>query len=160
MKPPNSYKDVQKLIGCLAALNRSISKSGERNLPFFKNLRRMSRENFLWEEERDMAFQGLKKYLGSPQLLWSPESGETLQIYLVISDVAYALRFSFPTTNNEAEYEATIVWLRLVKSLEFKEVLVKGDSKLVIDQIQGACGVKSEILKKIPGQRDIHSPEF
>ncbi|GAA0163008.1 hypothetical protein LIER_18985 [Lithospermum erythrorhizon] len=43
MKPPNSYKEVQKLTGCLAALNRFISKAGERNLPFFKNLRHQVR---------------------------------------------------------------------------------------------------------------------
>ncbi|GAA0154611.1 hypothetical protein LIER_12544 [Lithospermum erythrorhizon] len=41
-----------------------------------------------------------------------------------------------------------IVGLRLVKSLDMKEVLVKGDSKLVIDQIRGVCEVKPEILKK------------
>ncbi|GAA0149220.1 hypothetical protein LIER_36887 [Lithospermum erythrorhizon] len=44
MRPANSYKDVKKLTGCLSALNRFISKSGERNFPFFKNLRRMSKE--------------------------------------------------------------------------------------------------------------------
>ncbi|GAA0169556.1 hypothetical protein LIER_24010 [Lithospermum erythrorhizon] len=41
-----------------------------------------------------------------------------------------------------------IVELRLVKSLDVEEVLVKGDSKLVIDQIRGVCGVKREVLKK------------
>ncbi|GAA0187274.1 hypothetical protein LIER_34562 [Lithospermum erythrorhizon] len=38
MKPPNIFKDIQKLMGCEAALSRFISKSNERNLPFFKNL--------------------------------------------------------------------------------------------------------------------------
>ncbi|GAA0167609.1 hypothetical protein LIER_22498 [Lithospermum erythrorhizon] len=36
----------------------------------------------------------------------------------------YALRFSFDTTNNEAEYEAMIVGLMLVKSLGVQRVLV------------------------------------
>ncbi|GAA0174786.1 hypothetical protein LIER_41782 [Lithospermum erythrorhizon] len=88
MKPSNSYKEVQKLIGCLAVLNRFISKSGERNLPFFKNLRRTSMENFVWDEECKVAFQELKSYFGSPQLLSRPEPGERLQVYLAISDVA------------------------------------------------------------------------
>ena len=30
----------------------------------------------------------------------------------------YALQFSFPTTNNEAEYEALITGLKLAKELE------------------------------------------
>ncbi|GAA0184867.1 hypothetical protein LIER_32155 [Lithospermum erythrorhizon] len=34
-----------------------------------------------------MAFEGLKKYLGSPQLLSQPKQGESLQLYLFISDV-------------------------------------------------------------------------
>ncbi|GAA0148199.1 hypothetical protein LIER_07712 [Lithospermum erythrorhizon] len=88
MKPPNSYKDVRKLTGCLAALNRFISKSGERNLPFFKNLKRMSKEKFVWDEECKGAFKELKRYLGLPQLLSRPKPREQLQMYLAIFDVA------------------------------------------------------------------------
>ncbi|GAA0141455.1 hypothetical protein LIER_02592 [Lithospermum erythrorhizon] len=64
MKPPESYKDVQKLTECLAALSRFISKSGERNLLLFKNLRRASKETFRWDEECAHAFDELKEYLG------------------------------------------------------------------------------------------------
>jgi hypothetical protein len=39
MKAPTCIKDVQKLTGCMAALNRFISKLGERWLPFFKLLK-------------------------------------------------------------------------------------------------------------------------
>ena len=35
-----TVKDVQKLTGCMAALNRFISRLGERGLPFFKLLKR------------------------------------------------------------------------------------------------------------------------
>ena len=34
-----SIKDVQKLTGCMAALNRFLSRLGERGLPFFKLLK-------------------------------------------------------------------------------------------------------------------------
>ncbi|GAA0178130.1 hypothetical protein LIER_29796 [Lithospermum erythrorhizon] len=86
MKPPNSYKDVQKLTGCLAALNRFIFKSGERNLSFFKNLRKASTNKFHWDDERNKAFEDLKRYLGSPQLLSRPEEGEELQLYLAVAE--------------------------------------------------------------------------
>jgi hypothetical protein len=36
---PEKIKDVQKLTGCLAALNRFILRLGERGLPFFKLLK-------------------------------------------------------------------------------------------------------------------------
>jgi hypothetical protein len=39
MKAPTCIKDVQKLTGCMAALNRFISKLGKRGLPFFKLLK-------------------------------------------------------------------------------------------------------------------------
>ncbi|GAA0183783.1 hypothetical protein LIER_31136 [Lithospermum erythrorhizon] len=51
----------------------------------------------------------------------------------------YALRFSFEATNNEAEYEAMIAGLMLVKHLGMKRVIVRGDSNLVMDQINGEC---------------------
>jgi hypothetical protein len=36
MDAPKMIKDVQKLTGCMVALNRFISRLGERGLPFFK----------------------------------------------------------------------------------------------------------------------------
>jgi hypothetical protein len=39
MDAPQTIKDIQKLIGCMAALNRFISRLGESGLPFFKLLK-------------------------------------------------------------------------------------------------------------------------
>ena len=39
MDTPATIKDVQKLTGCMAALNRFLSRLGERGLPFFKLLK-------------------------------------------------------------------------------------------------------------------------
>jgi hypothetical protein len=38
-----TIKDVQKLTGCMAALNRFISRLGEKGLPFFKLLKRQDK---------------------------------------------------------------------------------------------------------------------
>jgi hypothetical protein len=43
MKALTCIKDMQKLTGCMAALNRFISKLGERGLPFFKLLKHQGR---------------------------------------------------------------------------------------------------------------------
>ena len=40
----------------------------------------------------------------------------------------YAARLQYQTTNNEAEYEALLKGLKLVKSLEVELVIVQGDS--------------------------------
>jgi hypothetical protein len=53
MKAPTCIKDVQKLTGCMVALNKFISKLGERGLPFFKLLKHQ--EKFVWTPEVDQA---------------------------------------------------------------------------------------------------------
>jgi hypothetical protein len=55
MEAPTTIKDVQKLTGCMAALNRFISRLGERGLPFFKLLKRQ--DKFQWTEEAERALQ-------------------------------------------------------------------------------------------------------
>jgi hypothetical protein len=53
MKAPTCIKDVEKLTGCMAALNRFISKLGECGLDFFKLLKHQ--EKFVWTTEADQA---------------------------------------------------------------------------------------------------------
>ena len=47
----------------------------------------------------------------------------------------YVLQILFKVSNNEAEYEALLHELRLAISLGIKRLLVFGDSKLVIQQV-------------------------
>jgi hypothetical protein len=61
MKAPTCIKDVQKLTECMAALNRFISKLGERGLLFFKLLKHQ--EKFVWTPEADQALAQLKDFL-------------------------------------------------------------------------------------------------
>jgi hypothetical protein len=80
MKAPTSIKDVQKLTGCMAALNRFISKLGKRGLPFFKLLKHQ--EKFVWTPEADQALAQLKDFLSKPPILTAPYKGEQLLLYL------------------------------------------------------------------------------
>jgi hypothetical protein len=80
MKAPTCIKDVQKLTGCMAALNRFISKLGERGLPFFKLLKHQ--EKFVWTPEADQALAQLKDFLSKPPVLTAPRKGEQLLLYL------------------------------------------------------------------------------
>jgi hypothetical protein len=38
LQPPRTRREIQKLIGMIAALSRFISKLGERGMPFYKLL--------------------------------------------------------------------------------------------------------------------------
>jgi hypothetical protein len=80
MKAPTCIKDVQKLTGCMAALNRFISKLAEQGLPFFKLLKHQ--EKFVWIPEADQALAHLKDFLSKPPVLTAPRKGEQLLLYL------------------------------------------------------------------------------
>jgi hypothetical protein len=64
----------------MAALNRFISRLGERGLPFFKLLK--CQNKFQWTEEAERALQDLKHHLQSPPVLTAPLSGEDLLLYI------------------------------------------------------------------------------
>ena len=80
MKLPWCKKDLMKLTGCMAALSRFIGRLGDRDLPFFKLLRKL--DKFEWNEEAAVHFQQLKDFLTTPPVLTAPEDGETLFLYI------------------------------------------------------------------------------
>jgi hypothetical protein len=95
MRPPTRLKNMQRLMGSLAALSRFISRLAERALLFFKLMRGSG--PFTWTEEAEQAFQEMKQYLTSLPVLVAPDPGETLFLYLaatteVISMVLVAER--------------------------------------------------------------------
>jgi hypothetical protein len=67
----------------MAALNRFISKHGERGLPLFKLLKH--REKFVWTTEVDQALAQLKDFLSKPPVLTAPRKGEQLLLYLAVT---------------------------------------------------------------------------
>ena len=59
LQPPRNPKEVQKLTGIMAALNRFISRSADKCRPFF--LLRHKWKEFEWSEECVVAFQELDR---------------------------------------------------------------------------------------------------
>ena len=77
---PATIKDVQKLTGCMAALNQFLSRLGERGLPFFKLLKRQ--DKFEWTIEAAEALENLKHHLQTSSILTAPLPGEELLLYI------------------------------------------------------------------------------
>ncbi|XP_027121584.1 uncharacterized protein [Coffea arabica] len=75
MAPPRSIKEVQRLTGRMSALNRFISRSAVRGLPFFRILK--APKDFQWTEECQKAFTDLKAYLAELPALTASERGKT-----------------------------------------------------------------------------------
>nr|XP_027067493.1 uncharacterized protein LOC113693115 [Coffea arabica] len=266
MSPPRNIREVQKLNGRLAALNRFLPQSVEKALPFFKVLKKA--DQFTWTEESDEAVSAvlirdectqvpvyyvsralpgpetrytqveklvlelihaarrLKPYfLTHPifvrtdqpirQILVRPEpSGrltkwavelaeydlsyeprtaikaqpladflaeltftegpESTSAFVEVSTPSlwtlyvdgssngegsgagfsqgevctYALRFGFPATNNEVEYEALIAGLQLARKLGAQRIHVHSDSQLVVRQVLGEYEAKDETMQR------------
>ena len=58
--------------------------------------------------------------------------------------VSSTLRLEFPSSNNEAEYEALIFRLCLARELGIEQIKVDSDSQLVINQVNGDYQAKGE----------------
>ena len=86
MKLPTTKKGVQKLTGRLASLNRFISRSVEKCLPFFKALKGTS--NMQWGKEQAKAFEALKTYIENLAIMSSPSEKAELLLYIGTSGAA------------------------------------------------------------------------
>nr|KAJ0216025.1 hypothetical protein LSAT_V11C300153800 [Lactuca sativa] len=75
---------------------------------------------------------------GACLILTSPEGEE----------VTYALRFDFHTSNNETEYEALLVGLRLAKQMGAEVVAALTDSRLAANQINGSFETRDKRMER------------
>ena len=89
LQPPRNPKEVQKLTGITAALNRFIFRSADRYKPFFLLMNKW--KGFEWTEECAQAFQQLKEYLSHPPIISSPETDEVLFVYIAVAPHAVSL---------------------------------------------------------------------
>ena len=89
LRTPQNPKEMQKLTGMAAALNRSISRSANRCRPFFLLINKW--KNFEWTEECARAFQQLKDYLARPPIMSSLEADEVLFAYIAVAPYAVSL---------------------------------------------------------------------
>jgi hypothetical protein len=80
MGPIKDVKGVQRVMGCLVALSRFISRLGEKGLPLYRLLR--NTERFAWTPEAEEALENLKKLLSNAPILLPPAEGEPLLLYV------------------------------------------------------------------------------
>jgi hypothetical protein len=80
MGPIRDLNGVQKVLGCLAALSRFISRLGEKGLPLYRLLKKY--ERFSWTVEAQDALDKLKATLPHALILTPPRDGEPLYLYV------------------------------------------------------------------------------
>ncbi|GJW06484.1 reverse transcriptase domain-containing protein [Tanacetum coccineum] len=78
-----SLKDVQRINGKLASLNRFLAKSAEKSLPFFKNSKKCTKKSdFQWTAKAIAAFRQMKRLIVELPTLTTPMKKEELIGYL------------------------------------------------------------------------------
>jgi hypothetical protein len=80
MGPIRDLKGVQKVLGCLAALSRFVSRLGEKGLPLYRILKK--HERFSWTVKAQKALNKLKATLAHAPILTPPQDGEPLYLYV------------------------------------------------------------------------------
>ncbi|GJU86859.1 reverse transcriptase domain-containing protein [Tanacetum coccineum] len=89
LSSPKCLKDVQKLNGKLASLNRFLAKSAEKSLPFFKTLKKCTKKSdFHWTKEAESAFKQMKQLIAKLLMLTAPEEKEELIVNLAAAKEA------------------------------------------------------------------------
>ncbi|KAK1630915.1 hypothetical protein QYE76_005230, partial [Lolium multiflorum] len=80
MRKPTKLKEIQQLIGRVAALSRFVARLGEKALPFYALIKQG--DKFQWNEEADRAFEDLKRKISTPPILVAPKDKEPLLLYI------------------------------------------------------------------------------
>ncbi|KAL0427416.1 UNVERIFIED_CONTAM: Retrovirus-related Pol polyprotein from transposon opus [Sesamum latifolium] len=120
MSSPKTIKDVQKLTGKVASLACFIYWSANRNLPFFKILRKV--KDFQWTTEYEQTLNDLKQYLTTPLLLANPKVGKILYLYLAVSDDAV----SSALVREEPGHQSSIYYIsRMSQGAEKKYIQIE-----------------------------------
>nr|GEW12010.1 putative reverse transcriptase domain-containing protein [Tanacetum cinerariifolium] len=153
-----------------------------------KNIIKENKDDYRWMEDVERAFQEMKKLIIELPTLTTPMPKETLFVYLATSkdatlhtdgapslkgvgvglilidptgiEYTYAIRVTFPSTNNEAEYEALLAGLRIVHKIKVKALKVMVDSKLVACQLNNEFMASNEGMEKYLTKAKEHAALF
>jgi hypothetical protein len=118
MEPPKSRKGAQRLTERLSSLNRFISRSAERNLPYFEVLK--SAEVFQWGPNQQKAFEELKQYLIELTTLTPSSSGTPLLLYVVASHAVVSAALVQEKQEGQARKQVPVYFVSEVLSASKK----------------------------------------
>ena len=90
----------------------------------------------LWSIHTD---ESLNQHVGGAGVVIQTPKGDKIKCMI---------RLDFPTTNNEAEYEALVAGLDLAKAAGAENMIIHYDSQVITSQINGDYEYRNERIKK------------
>ena len=82
-KTPQNKKEFQKFLGQVNYLRRFISNMAGKTKVLSDLIKLKQVEEFKWEKQHQIAFDGIKGYLSKPLVLMPPLKGQPLKLYLL-----------------------------------------------------------------------------
>ena len=156
MPSPTGIKEVQHLMGRIAALSRFVSRASDKCQPFFQVLKKA----FQWDTKCEEAFSALKMYLNSPPILVSPVEGELLTLYLAISDFSTSVVL---VRDKERVQHPVYYCSRTLRGVEERYPRME---KLILALVIAAWKLRPyfqahtiEVLIEYPMKQVLHKPE-
>ncbi|KAL0405651.1 UNVERIFIED_CONTAM: hypothetical protein Slati_3879000 [Sesamum latifolium] len=61
-------------------------------------------------------------------------------------DLEFAIKFGFKASNNEVEYEALVIGMKMAHEAGARHLLAYSDSQLIVNQIEGTFEAKEESM--------------
>ncbi|XP_030928411.1 uncharacterized protein LOC115954636 [Quercus lobata] len=141
LEPPRTVKEVQSLNGKIAALNSSRTAiKGQAVADFIAEFTHGEGQLIEEKEQWNIYTDGSsnRRAGGAGVVIQTPQ-GDKIQCMI---------RLDFPTTNNEAEYEALVAGLDLAKAAGVENIIVHCDSQVVTSQINGDYECKNDRMKR------------
>ncbi|XP_072062233.1 uncharacterized protein [Arachis hypogaea] len=146
MTSPGCVKDVQGLAGRLTALSRFLGASAAKALLFFNLMKKGI--VFEWTLTCEEAFNHFKSIISAPSVLSKPRNGETLFLYLVVTDEALATVL----VREEGKIQQTVYFARdslLQKYLERVKRLSEEFDEVTVQHIPRERNTQADLLSKL-----------
>ncbi|XP_072094204.1 uncharacterized protein [Arachis hypogaea] len=159
MASPKTVKEVQRLIGRLAALSRFVPCLASTSIPFFQTIKKKNK--FEWNDDCEKAFSKLKTTLSQPPILQRPLQGEHLFLYLSVTD--WAISSALVTEKNKVQHPVYFV----SKTLHHAELNYPRIEKLALALIFSARRLRPYFQSHVihvrtdhPLRQVLHKPEI